>query len=1168
MKKNNDPKNAKGYCTVYTKFTQNYRLSKSIEMGEQFQSIRNKHDLDDFFCMRTDGYVERFFNDKESSTGYDSAALDIHGSFISSAISDNGDILVFSAQGEELYFSVKRNDKNDFDEPKKVKMDMPYSAIKICGISVRKIGKDIWIAVIMQAGTSEENSNLYVLCGMWQNENTILRSFGVTVSSAKCIWLLSDKSDPVIAFYASRMIGIHALSGKVESYPSVPEKGDCTDIYSSYDPTVKADVISAIIDKNLYIFNTATNNWTKYTYGDGFIKARLHYEENSDMHIIALDSRSNLYHGYFSAVDSAFDFLTPIISEATDFCISDCNGEMLSVLCNDNKNKDVNLMILENPSRNWNIQKIGLKSENEIYEYRSYMTEITAYDPCGSIYPGAKVSIWSNEDTRIEINGEIVMIGPDNKFISATNANGMIYVAQEVCMLSVPEIFVSLSDNSEDGNGAFENESVVAISQYSPIQNILGNIDGKGLLNAKKNDGSPLLAKEYRDEETALSVANALRECVALIPSTNQDDIGSGDAKWISNDSVSSYGRIKKTNTLINSGGWSLKKEGNRVTYTLKSQEEIDRLLLEAENNTDIVGRSFFKSIGDFLRAIAKKVVEVVEVVVTVVKDTVKTVITYVQDKVKRLFTQIVKTAQQVWDVVESVFNEVKVFFSDVFQWIGFIFNWDDILRTKQVVDYCMDQLFECADSTLEYVGSKTDSCLEYMKSKITETSDKFVSMLDPDCSFGKMLSGNGKVEDDNIIKYNSSNNLLYNQYIYRDVVSVSASEDILTTQAFASFKDDKDEFLKILSDFVSENEQNSAFKEAFNYFGSIFNGRNNMFNNMFCGLIKLFEGLAVTVVSSAKAVVKATFEMCRKLVKTIYKLLTKEIRLPFLSTLFTKITKGDKLTVSGVFSLIIALPVTIIHKIINKKAPIANEEEFNEFKKYINADLYRSAICAKQSMNADLTELQATSVIAPAWVRSILHIINGLTSSIYYMASSYVDSASVVTETIIPFSLNLGCFACETIWALTSAVCWFTDPSIAEWVNYGFVCFGVALDLVFLIVENSMPENSSLEFPKVITFIYGVLFEAAAICALCMPSQKPGASDYILNIVPPLMCCLKIGLLKALMVSTSGISAVIPVIGGQITSFTMLGTYCSCAKNVSTYGRELYDNTLLYATV
>jgi len=1161
MKENNSIDNKKGYCTVYTKFMQNYRLSKPIEMGEQLQSIRNEHNLDDFFCMRTDGYAESFYHNKESSTGYDSIKLDVHGALISSVICDNGDIIVFSSQVEELFFSLKQKDNDNFEPPKKVNINLPYQAIKICGLSVRKIGTEVWIAVVMQVGISESESDLHVLCGKWQNESTVLNTTGITVSSLNFVWLLSDESDPVIAFFGNQLIGIHALSGQIENYTSISVDGNCTDIYSSFDPTTKSDIISIIVDKQLYIFNTNSNKWSQYTYSADFSKARLHFEDNIGMHIITLDTNSNVHHGFYVTADSEVTILSPIISNISDFCISDCNGGLLSVLCN--SNKKVIQMILENASSNWNIQEIGLQTINEVYEYKSYMTEISAYDSCGLTYPNAKISIWSNEETRVEINGESVMIGPDNKFSCYTNENGMAYIAQETCMLSIPEIYVSFADNFKNGQSVFEDKSVVAISQYSPVQNVLKNIDADGLLNAKKNDGTLLLSDEYRDEETAQSLAEALKECVALIPASNYNSTLSNEVKWIKLDQINTHPRIIPTSVLEKSGGWSLKKEGNKITYSLKSQEEID-LLLKNVNDQATLGKSLFQRIGDFFRAVAEKIVDVVEVVVTVVKDTVKTVITYVKDKVKYLFTQIVDTAQQVWDVVESVFNEVKVFFTDVFQWLGYIFNWNDILRTKKTIDYCMDQIFECADSTLEYIEEKADSYLDNMKSLISETSDKFLKKLDPNLSLGALISGNGKIENEDLTRYNTSNNFLYNQYIHRDIPSISTVEDLSAAELYASFEGEKEDFMKILSDFVDEVEQIDAFKEAFKYFSYVFEGRDNMFNNMFCGLIKLFEGLAIAVVSAAKAVVNAIIELCRKLVKTIYTLLTQEIKLPFLSTFFSMITKGDKLTVSGVFSLIMALPATVIYKVINNKAPIANEEEFNEFKKYINADLYKSAILGKQT---SITEVSAASVIAPTWVRSVLHLINGISSCIYYYISAYGDSLAIVGAAL-PFSTNIGCFACEVIWALASAVCWFTDPSVAEWVNYGFVCGGVILDLIFLILERKMPENSSSDVPKVITLIYGVLFEAAAICALCMPSQKPGVYDYFLNIIPPLVCCLKIGLLTSLISATEGVSGIVPVVGDIIAGTAVPASYFILSMQALADEKQLFDDNTLCESI
>ena len=1145
----NNIKNEKGYCTVYTKFMQNYRLSKPIEMGEQLQSIRNTHELDDFFCLRTDGYVESFYHEKESSTGYDSVALDLHGALINSVICDNGDIIVFASQVEELFYSIKRKDKDVFEPLKKVDMELPYQSIKIANFSVRKIGSEVWIAVIMQTGVGDYENDLHVLLGKWQNEDTVLKCTSITVSSSKCCWLLSDPEDPVIAFYGDMMIGVHALSGKIENYPSIPIIGSCTDIYSSFDPGTNADIISVIIDKQLYIFNTAQNQWIKYTDSADFKKVRLHYEKNTGIHIIALDSASTVYHGFFITSDSTFSVLSPIISDKSDFCISDCNGEVLSVLCIEKQK--VSQMILESSSSNWNIQEIGLKTENDIYEYKSYMTEITAYDPCGLTYPNANISIWSNEETRVEINGKSVMIGPDNKFSCCTNENGMAYIAQETCMLSIPEIYVSFADNLKNGKNAFEADSVVAISQYSPVQNVLKDINADKLLNAKKNDGTPLLADKYRDKETAEGLAEALKECVGLIPQTKQNNNYLGEARWIKHDEITSHGKIVPTTTLRNSGGWSLKKEGNKLTYSLKSQEEIALLLQKADEQNAIVGKSFFSRIGDFFRSVVDKVVEVVEVVVTVVKDTVKTVITYVKDKVKYLFTQIVETAQQVWDVVESVFNEVKVFFTDVFKWLGYIFNWNDILRTKKTIDYCVDQLFECADVTLEYAESKVVSCLEYLKDKISEASEMFLKKLDPNTSFGSMIQGDGKVENQKEMEYNLSNNFIYDQYVYRDIPAISQNESSMSIELYDSFEDEKNEFLDILEEFAKDMEQNKAFEEAYNYFSDVFSGRDNMFKCMLSGLIKVFEGLAVTVVSAAKAVVTATFEICRKLVQAMYKLMTAEIKLPFLSTLFSMITKGDKLTVSGVFSLIIALPVTVVHKIVKQKAPIADDAEFDEFKKYINAEKFKNAICGNSTSPM---AKNAGACIAPDWVQDILNVVNGITSFFYYNISAVMDMASI-GNVEMPLSVNIGCFVCEAIWTLASAVCWFGDPSAAEWVNYSLVCVGLILDLVCLICEQTMPENHD-DAQRIATVIYGAVFEITGIIALVFPEKTPGACDYLLNIVPPLVCCTKLGLLSSLIASTEGVSGAVPVIGGFAAAVTV-----SLASVLKIKGNSAMDN-------
>ncbi len=473
-------------------------------------------------------------------------------------------------------------------------------------------------------------------------------------------------------------------------------------------------------------------------------------------------------------------------------------------------------------------------------------------------------------------------------------------------------------------------------------------------------------------------------------------------------------------------------------------------------------------------------------------------------------------------------------------------------------MDYCTDEIFIAANNTLDFVADKVESTLDKFKDDIVESIDKFVKKIDPNTSVGTMLDGtvNPDQTGNEEVRYQASNNFLYIQYIERDVPCL-ISQNSSAINDFLDFSDDLNEFMLILEEFTKSIENTDAFSQAYNYFSEMLTGRDNMFNMMMCGLLKIFEGLAVVVVSAASAIVKTLLLLIKQALNVFKELLTSEIKLPFLSSLFSVITNGDKLTVSGVSSLIIALPTTIIYKMLNHKAPISNELEFEEFKKYINAERLTDAIIGQTSIQSSVNE-NYKSVIAPMWVQSVLNIVNGLSSFVYYMTTSYIDGVSCFSGgEVVPFKVNLAAFASEFIWAVSSAPCWYTDPSWAEWVYFGAVCVGWCLDGVFLLLDHSFPDNASGEWPKAITFMYGIAFEVSGIVALCIPSSIPTVASGILTVVPPLICCTKIGMLKFLIESTYGISAVIPVLGGQLTAFTFIFTYFSIASNC----KELNDN-------
>jgi len=53
---------------------------------------------------------------------------------------------------------------------------------------------------------------------------------------------------------------------------------------------------------------------------------------------------------------------------------------------------------------------------------------------------------------------------------------------------------------------------------------------------------------------------------------------------------------------------------------------------------------------------------------------------------VEAIYKVVVDCISAVVRAVEFVFHKIKVFSEDLIKWLGFIFEWQDILRTHQVV--------------------------------------------------------------------------------------------------------------------------------------------------------------------------------------------------------------------------------------------------------------------------------------------------------------------------------------------------------------------------------------------------------------------------------------------------------------------------------------------------
>ena len=83
------------------------------------------------------------------------------------------------------------------------------------------------------------------------------------------------------------------------------------------------------------------------------------------------------------------------------------------------------------------------------------------------------------------------------------------------------------------------------------------------------------------------------------------------------------------------------------------------------------------------------------------------------------LYHALLECIDSLVHAVEFVFNKIKVFFEDLIKWLGFIFEWHDILRTHAVLKNILLRYAERAVNKLGQLGPDIDRIFSGLDAKI-----------------------------------------------------------------------------------------------------------------------------------------------------------------------------------------------------------------------------------------------------------------------------------------------------------------------------------------------------------------------------------------------------------------------------------------------------------------
>jgi hypothetical protein len=312
-------------------------------------------------------------------------------------------------------------------------------------------------------------------------------------------------------------------------------------------------------------------------------------------------------------------------------------------------------------------------------------------------------------------------------------------------------------------------------------------------------------------------------------------------------------------------------------------------------------------SVGDFFRIIGSAIWERIKTVTIKVVNGIVNVVTEIAGKV---YHAVLDCISAVANAVEWAFNKVKVFTKDLIKWIGFIFNWSDIVRTHKVLKNVIFKYAKHSISQIYNVETAVASGLDDIDDKLRKWSGL------PDR--GGRLGHQADAGKDEKIGYGNPQASWVGDQASANLSSaeLEAQEKKPAPEGWWAVLDELKNFVESEGDTVSQTIKDirSKIVEPYSSLTAM---------EVVQRLIGVIGSL---VVQSAKHIVVLVLRIIRILADKVIDGLDEPIKIPVISALYKKIS-GEELSTLDLLCLIAAAPATIIYKAVTNQTPFPDNQ-------------------------------------------------------------------------------------------------------------------------------------------------------------------------------------------------------------------------------------------------
>ncbi|MGV3525408.1 MAG: hypothetical protein ACO1RX_14350 [Candidatus Sericytochromatia bacterium] len=519
-------------------------------------------------------------------------------------------------------------------------------------------------------------------------------------------------------------------------------------------------------------------------------------------------------------------------------------------------------------------------------EVTSYSLQTSVLTVDNTPPENGQATVWASEHVQVNINGKKYFVSPTTSATVPLDTLGNLNVTSVVQTLSSPTFRIQVGDQIQDINPTEElrQKFRTAFASTDWAQTQVPYYDPSQQAMVSK----PLVPSGKQHNVEALTQAiNQMLDLADTLPPQSYKGGTPATA------GTSAYNNTLSPSQVPDNYAWGISIDAEGQSTYLDSPDIPPAGTGQKSARLDVVA-TLESTLGNVFHAILSGVEKLTSFIVHKVEDAIRII-------VNGVWEVVLTCAEQLWTGINLLMEAVLGFdLEDMLHWLGFIFDWGDILSVHNVIRDNINSTFAVLEKMIVTAEKDVDAVFSALKQALAS--------LDPAAlgAQGDQTVSSSAAGVTNLPS-NPQTNWMYTQLSSGTIqddshFGVTLSDGLLAqlAQLFASFANaEVTTLMSAIEQFNQEVIQNwdtLTFTEV---------------------LESTLAILGEAVLNEAEGVILLVMEVARIFLSELQSLLNKTWNVPLLSSLYSLITHGSDLTLLDTWALILAIPTTILAKAV-----------------------------------------------------------------------------------------------------------------------------------------------------------------------------------------------------------------------------------------------------------